>query len=185
MKTTLRQLIKRVMQADPDGVFAHLAVMGDSSSMKKASVEVVRKAYSSVIRELLAFPKQRAGRMPICVREVTDQGEKSYDVAFLNPAYIQPPKGLKPWGGKNPPKGHYNCNANKFNQYFSFGYTEWHKLIDTEVRYDNTLTESQVLAEILWELTFNGWTAAACKKAVKKLEKLLSEAVSEIKDNPA
>ena len=60
------------------------------------------RAYSQTIQELLKKPWTRAYKYPIFVK-MTRQGDESYpDVSLLNTKAVPPPKGKRPWGGKNP-----------------------------------------------------------------------------------
>src|SRR5512137_2224631 len=79
--------------------------------------------YGKVVKELMGKPKVKAYKMPLLVRNNIDPFDKKpyIDVCLLNPRYVAPPKGAKPWGckrGEKPPKGKYNINANKHNRYF-------------------------------------------------------------------
>jgi hypothetical protein len=106
------------------------------------------------------------------------------DVCFLNNRYVAPPKYAKPWGGKNPPKGHYNCNLSKYNKVFAMGFTAWSKLIDTPIVNEAELSSEELAAEILWELTFYGWTEKRVNSHVEGIKTKISKAVKEIKLPP-
>jgi hypothetical protein len=93
---------------------------------------------------------------------------------------VAPPKGAKPWGGKNPPKGHYNCNLSKHNRVFAMGFVPWSKLIDTPVINKAGFSNEQLLAEILWEFTFYGWTEKRVEKRIDEIEGKIKEAIKEI-----
>ena len=56
-------------------------------------------------------------------------------------------------------------------------------MIDTPVlvKTNKSVPLWKVLAHILWELTFNGWTEKLTDKNQKKLEKQLAKAMKEIK----
>lgn len=181
---TLRQLIEQVSQSETEALIAYLCKKDENSLSKPAPAATVRKAYTSVMREFLSMPKQRSGKMPIFLKIVKDSYDNTEycDVCFLNPAYTPPPKRLKPWGGRAP-EGHYNCNANKYNQYFGFGYEKWSELIDTPIINKTNLSDVEQLAEILWEVTFHGWTAKSSEQAVKKITKSLAATVKECKQH--
>ena len=154
---------------------------------KKHSLKETKKTYEKVILELLSKPRTRKYSMSWLVEETTDsfiqETEKKYiDVCFLNPRYVAPDKDLKPWGGKNPPPGHYNCNLNKYNRTFAAGWTRWSKIIDTPIIIDvpNCSIEKAV-AEIIWEMTFYGWTEETVKVEVESLVSKIEEARKEIK----
>jgi hypothetical protein len=141
-------------------------------------------AYIKVIQELLSKKRVKAGSMPICVRWTVNYGEteRYLDTTYKNPKYTPPAKGLKPWGGKAP-KGHYNCNANKYNEHFAFGYEPWSKIIDTPVIFDSDekIGDVEALGAILWELTFHGFSEKECNAFTKKLNKTLSDRMDDIK----
>lgn len=141
-------------------------------------------AYSKVIKELLSKKPTKAGSMPICVYWTVNYGEteRYITTVFKNLKYVAPKKGLKPWGGANPPKGHYNCNANRHNQYFAFGYEKWSKIIDTPVVIDGDekISDVEMLGAILWELTFHGWTEKKVEAFKKDLFASFKAAKKEI-----
>jgi len=148
------------------------------------TLEQTTAAYKPVIVELQRKPKTRKYSMPILVKLSEDwfDHHKYPDVCFLNPTYVAPRKNLKPWGGKNPPKGHYNCNLRKHSETYAMGFTPWSKIIDTPVVNEGGFSNEQLLAEILWELTFYGWTEARVNKKTKELEKSFAAAIKESKE---
>ena len=148
----------------------------------RPSMERTIDSYTRVVNELMQKPKARKYSMSIFVQESTDffDKKKYADVCFLNPKYIAPPKGLKPWGGKNPPKGYYNVNDNKYSRIFATGWTPWSKIIDTPVINDAGYPLEKLLAEILWELTFYGWTEKKVKVHVKEISEKIKKAHKEI-----
>jgi hypothetical protein len=150
------------------------------SRMGEVTPELTAKSYSRVIQELLKKPRSRAYRYPILVRMTRQGGESYADVSLFNTKAVPPPKGLRPWGGK-PPKGYYNCNLSKYSPRFAFGYTSWSKIIDTPVVNRARLKNHELLAVILWELTFNGWTEEQCRDSVQVLKEKLDEARKGIK----
>jgi hypothetical protein len=181
---TLRQLIQVVSQNYCEELLTHLCQRDQTTLQKPVPIETVRKAYTSVMREFLAMPRHRAGSKPIHLKMISQDGEPAYcDVCLLNLNYTPPPKGLKPWGGRAP-KGYYNCNANRYNQYFAFGFTKWQELVDTPIINTTNLSEAAQLAQILGEVTFHGWNAKAAEQAVTKLTKTLEKTVRDIKKQP-
>lgn len=149
----------------------------------RPSMKQTVDAYTNVIDELLSKPHTRAYSMLWLVQESIDPFDKKKyaDVCFLNPKYVAPTKGLKPWGGKNPPKGHYNCNANKYNRTFASGWTSWSKIIDTPIINEIGYSLNKLVAEILWEITFYGWTEAKVDANISFIEDRCKEAKKEIK----
>lgn len=182
---TLRQLLESV---DLGKMFVLINKKDSKNAAKcdRPSMEQTTSSYNAVVNELLGKPKARKYSMPILVKESEDWFDKHKyaDVCFLNPKYVAPKKGLKPWGGtrgKKIPKGHYNCNDNKHNKTFAMGWTPWSKLIDTPVINEAGYTDEKVLAEILWELTFYGWTEKKVDVRVKEIEGKIKEAIKEVK----
>jgi len=144
----------------------------------RCSEETTIKTYSKLIDELKSKPKSKSYKFPIVVKKTCQMIEKKdfIEVCLLNLKYVKPAKGLKPWGGRNCPEGYYNCNANKYNQYFAVGCSNWSDIIDTKIIVKvKGLEWWKVLGEILWELTFYGFTEESHEKFITKLEKSLLE----------
>ena len=156
----------------------------DCSDKDKPPLERTVKAYTKVVQELLSKPRARTDKSSWVVKESVDffSKEKYVDVCFSNPKYVGPPKkGLKPWGGKNPPKGHYNMNDNRYNEYFSAGWASWSKSIDLPVVNKTKYSLERVVAEILWELTWNGWTEEESTGHINTIKDSINQARKEIK----
>jgi len=144
-------------------------------------------AYTHVVEELLSKPKTKAYKMSWLVKESIDPFDKQVypDVCFLNHSYVAPKKGLKPWGGtrgKKIPKGYYNCNAEKHNKTFACGFTPWSEVIDTPIIIEVKFSLEKALAELLWELTFYGWTEKRVSQKVKEIEDSIAQTKKEIKE---
>lgn len=179
---TLRELLQR---ASFQEVFEYINEKDNSYPNKKpVSVKVTVNAYMPVIKELLSKPLAKAYPKHIHVEEVIDDGEKYADVYLVNTNYVAPKPGLKPWGGSKGskiPKGHYNCNLEKYNKRFAFGFVKWGKLIDTPIENHTSYDNNKLLAEILWELTFYGWTEANIDKTMQMITGRVNEAKKQIK----
>jgi hypothetical protein len=152
----------------------------------RPTMEMTVKSYTHVVKELLSKPKVKKYSMPFCVCETKDflDGTLYADVHMLNTKYVAPKKGLKPWGGqrgKPIPKGHYDCNANKHNKRFACGMEPWSKIIDNEIINETKYSLEKIAAEMLWELTFYGWSEESHKTSVNALKDRLKEALKEIK----
>lgn len=142
--------------------------------------------YSNVVKELLSKPKTKAYVYKFLVEEVEDWFDKTLyvDVSLLNPRYVAPDFNLKPWSGsrgQKVPPGHYNCNLSKYNRRLAFGTTSWSRLIDTPVINRTSYCNEYVLGEILWELTFYGWTEKKVKKTWDVIDKRIKKAKEDIK----
>jgi hypothetical protein len=180
---TLREALKTV---DHQTVFRfiwekdqHNACASDRPTLEKTTV-----SYTHVIEELLSKRKCNPYKYPWMVRMAKDLLDKHKypEVVFLNTNYVAPAKGLKPWGGKRPPPGHYNCNSDKHNKYFAAGWVPWSKMIDTEIMHEGKFSLERMVAEILWEITFYGWTEKKVKNRVGDIKKSISKATREIKE---
>lgn len=183
---TLREALKT---ANLDEVYRLINEKDSQNEVEcdRPTLDTTVRAYTHVVEELLSKPKTKAYKLPWLIQESVDpfDGKKYADVCFLNPKYVAPKKGLKPWGGvkgKKIPKGHYNCNLNKHNKTFACGFTPWSQVIDTPIVNEAGFPLEKVLAELLWELTFYGWTESRVKENVKEIEGRISEAVKEIKE---
>jgi len=153
----------------------------------RTPIEVTVKSYSAVINELLGKPKVKAQKMPWVVREAVDFFDKKKypDVCFLNKSYVAPKKGLKPWGGKRGekvPKGYYNANLSKHSKYFAAGMTPWSKVIDTPIVNEAGYSLEKIVAEILWEMTFYGWTEKKVENKCNEISGRINEAMKDIKE---
>jgi hypothetical protein len=181
---TLRQLLRAV---NLDAVYAiiHKKDCNVESKQDTPTLKQTIDAYTPVIHELMLKPKARKYSMSILVRMYKDLFDKHFypDVCFLNPKYVAPPEGHKPWGGnKNMPSKHYNCNLNKHNEIFAMGFTPWSKIIDTPVVNRGGFSNEQLLAEILWELTFYGWTEKKVDTKIKEIKGNINEAMKQVKE---
>lgn len=187
---TLRQLLLRhSSRAQLNKVLDYL-----SNKDKKAGRTVTREgtaaAYTPVVAELVRKPIVPPYAMPFivawCHDAVADEREPSeryVDVTLLNIAYEAPLKGLRPWGcAKNeaPPEGYYNINDSRHSKYFSLTFMKWSELIDTPVLDESGLLPHQILAEILWELTFSGWTEEERQDSLASIKHADDDAMKEI-----
>lgn len=181
---TLRETL---MAVDLDKVYKFINKKDNEYVSKKdrPTLEQTIGAYKPVVKELLHKPRTKTYPLSWLVEECQNPGEdiKYIGVCFLNPKYVAPAKGLKPWGGKNPPKGYYNCNLNKHNRTFGVGFEPWSKIIDTPVII--TAPEcslEEAVAEILWEMTFYGWSEESVISKSNQIKGKLKQAEKEIKE---
>ena len=184
---TLREAIVNVIaDIGIDKIYKLINKKDRKSAVKcdRPTLEQTREAYDKVIVELINKPRAKAYSMHWLLKESIDPFDKKpyADVCFLNPKYVAPPKGTKPWGGKNAPKGHYNCNLNKYNRTFAAGWTPWSKIIDTPIVNEANYPLEKVVAEILWEMTFYGWTEEKVNTNVKAITGKIKESVKEVKE---
>lgn len=133
--------------------------------------------YKNVIIQLMLKPIKKTS-MPFHVSRESylfGESDMTYHVCFLNPKYKKPLKGTKPWCGRNPPNGYFNANLNKYNKYFAVIENDWTKLINADVVVANSARESSievVVAEILWQITFSGFSEKKVTQFIKNLKKI-------------
>ena len=182
---TLREAL---MLADHDTVYAiiHQRDSGNAAECDRPTLAAVVKNYGSVIKELLGKPKVKAYSMPFVVAHAVDPVDRTpfVDVYLRNRRYVEPLKGKEPWGGvrgKKIPRGKYNCNLSKYNLRYSLLGIRWSKLIDTPIETKFITSPEQIVANILWELTFDGWTEEKAAANMEILKERLKEATKEIK----
>jgi hypothetical protein len=177
---TLRKLIKNVLANEPEKIYAYLFARDRRSMAGKVTPERTVKAYGKVLNELSEKPRTRAFAFPIIVTQGRHPEDSEPDVSLLNPKWVRPPKGMRPWGGRRTPKGYYNANLPKYSRYYAFGYTAWSKLIDTPIINRAKLKKYELLGLILGEMTFYGWTEAECEGFLVGLKGELRKAKEEI-----
>jgi hypothetical protein len=148
------------------------------------SFEDCKNAYQNVIIQMMMLGTKKAA-MPLHISYVKESfggiDESYYHVDFLNPKYEEPPQNYKPWGGTNPPDGHYNVNLNKYNKFFAIMGSNRNQLIDAPVIVDQSvidtnITNEQIVAEILWEITFYGFSEKKTEKFLNNLKKRVNSA---------
>lgn len=182
---TLRELFNSV---NLPKVYEHINTKDNSYEGKEpVKIETTINSYSKVVKELTSNKKAKPYKYSILVDRIEDWYDKSlyFEVSLLNKRYVPPPVGLKPWGGgrgKSVPEGYYNCNNTKYNKKFAFGSVKWSEIIDTPIINNTDLSNDQLLGEILWELTFYGWTEAKIKKTWDTIGKRVKEAKREVKE---
>lgn len=183
---TLRQFL---IDCEVTKVYRHIHKKDSKNAAKcdRPSLAQVKNNYGKVVAELICKPPTKPDKMPLVVKKSFDPFDKEpfFEVLFLNPNYTEPPKDAKPWFGKKnkmPKKGYYNSDSDKYNQYFAIGFISWSKLIDTPVHNLTNLSDEEMLGEVLWELTFWGWTEEKVKDHVKDLEGKIDQAIKEVKE---
>lgn len=158
---------------------------GNIAACDRPSMETTIASYTHVIDEFLSKKKTKPYKFPFLVRRLKDpyDGKIYTDVSMLNPDYVAPAEGLKPWGGRKGqpiPEGYYNCNADKHNKVFGCGLTPWRKIIDTEIINESGYSLEKIVAELLWEITFYGWSETQVAGTFKDLQGRLTEALEDI-----
>lgn len=180
---TLRELLKSI---DRDKFF-RLVNKRDRGMFfeNPPSMERTIQQYTKLLGEFLNIPNKPPYNLKLYVENYFDLFTKSNRLiaGLLNPKYIgPPPKGLKPWGckkGQEPPKGYYNVNSSEYNKTFGLIWTPWSKIIDTEIVNKSRSSNEKIAAEILRELTFEGWTERTRAKNIRATKKLLDERAKE------
>lgn len=140
-------------------------------AMQKSEFETCANAYKNVIAQLLMKPVKKAA-MPLHIsylkEDYGDSNEYYYHVNFLNPKYVEPPTGK------------YNSNLKKYNKYFGILGGNWNDIVNAEVVIDDSacnITIETLVAEILWEITFFGYS----EKQQNDFVDCLKEKTKEIK----
>lgn len=144
---------------------------------KSYSLIACTQAYREVIVQMMMKPIRKVSTS-IHVSYAEDSfGENRdmyYHVSLLNLKYQEPPSGTLPWHGSNPPEGYYNANLQKYNQFFALLGSDWTSLINSNVVVDQSADNANnevLLAEILWEISFFGFTEKKTNQFIKNLEK--------------
>ena len=104
------------------------------------------------------------------------------DVCFLNNYYVDVGN-RKPWGGEDFPEGYYNINDDKYNKFFCIS-SDWSELLEKEIVIHNSvedITDLDLLAFLIWEMTFYGFSRKEIKKFDDELKKSLKESIEEMK----
>ena len=143
------------------------------------------EAYTKVIDELLHLPPTSPCKLSWYVKYETDwfDQHRYVDVSLFNHQYVRPNTKLKPWGGTNGkpvPKGYYDCNLDIHNEFFGAGFTPWNKMIDTPIINTTRLPVEDVVAAILYELTFWGWSNKQVKSKTKEILGRCKESIENI-----
>jgi len=149
------------------------------------SFEEYTTVFKNVIVQMMLKPiKKSKSAMPLYVsyqiNTIEGNDESYYFVSFLNLKYVEPPKDCKPWGGSNHPEGYYNCNLNKYNKFFAVVGNNWTQLVNSTVIVDQSaldanITNEQLVAEILWEITFYGYSEKKSDQVLKNINKRVTE----------
>lgn len=189
---TLRQLILRHSSDEElSKMFDYLYKRDKEAIRSDVTREWVEGSYTSVVFELLNKPMTTPYDKPIFVSMAKDDFDPEVapveyvDVSLLNPNYVPPAEGLEPWGcrkGEQPPTGYYDANDEKHIHYYAFGFCKWSEVIDTPVLDETGLPEHEVLAEILWEMTFYGWTEKDNNNTFDDIKERCARAMKDIEE---
>jgi len=177
------KLIDLIKVCDRSKVFDFILKKGDEGDSKNNTIEYVTSAYSSTLDEMLK-KELKESRYKIYVKMETDwhfnylkenpdkkhitdtDDVKDYqyiDASLLNLDFEgHPDRSLEAWGGKSEdkndcPEGCYNCNYEGYQEYYGIGNTSWGSLLNSEIVDTLNLSNENLLAEILWEITFYGF----------------------------
>lgn len=159
LNITLRGLLE---ECDPAAVLERLC--------RKHLAEHDNMPYAAAMAELLALPPTKPG-LPILLSSYHDDDDDApyIDVALWNTAWTPAPPGGDP-----------HCEAH--SQVLGMGLTSWVELIDAAI-YASDLgavlrlcpTLPDVLAEVLWELTFYGWSDVDVQATREDIVKSMDE----------
>jgi hypothetical protein len=190
---TLRQAL---LEVDLNKVYKliHKKNLKNVAECDRPQLNTVINQYSKVVEELLSLKCHKSYKYPWYIKYEEDwyqtyckEHNEKYDgdgkyisVCLYNPHYVKPDSSLKPYGRMKKekiPKGHYDCNADKHQEFFAAGFTSWNNVIDSEVIISIKISRERAIAELLWELTFYGWTNKKVKENCKKLQDSLEESL--------
>lgn len=146
---TLRQIINHVMNR---GAITHVtSCIHHSYYNKSTDYVVLLHQYTCVIRELLDLgPDNTYADHTIVLREVADDEHTYVDVHLEHDGTT-----------------------------FAVDYIDWTRLIDLQIRDDIGLQAHDILAHILWEITFHGFTNSKVKQSRETLENLCNSLSAE------
>ena len=114
---------------------------------------------------------------------------KYIDVSLTNPNFEHlPDYSLKPWGGSSDskndcPDGYYNVNYDGYQKFFAVGNVNWGEFSNMEVVSEIGVPDHVIAAEILWELTFYGFSEKDQDEFWDGLKKSTQKMKEEIKNN--
>lgn len=186
---TLREHLKSI---DRTKIFEYIFIKDSQyiAECDRPTMEKVVRNYSHVIDELLSKPIVPPYKYPIVVRMNTDwyDGHEYLHSNFKNLSYEPPPENLKPfYSDKNHPQvpdGFYDANDEKYIDCYGFGMEKWSVIIDCDVLNESGKPIENAIGEILWELTFHGWTEKKAAANVEKIMECIEESIKTI-DNSA
>lgn len=156
-----------------------------------------RQAYVEAISEILTMkPAAKQSTLFVELRKADVLNEEDYiNVNIINPDFVTEPDadiklGLLPWGGNDEdradcPEGHYNVNWRGFQRYYALSGLNRSEIIEAPIEVSDEAYEylernfERIIAEIIYELTFYGYTE---KSSTEFWDKLTAEA-DEIKEN--
>lgn len=167
--------------------------------MDAEEVEVLNSNYLSYIHEVISSNKPDEVKTLVVKKTVTSEhgfypvgGEEEYiDILIKNEKFVESPPNdtLKPWGGEHDkkddcPEGHYNLNWEGYNEYFGTGWLDhekiWHGPIEVDDNAWEMLNESihEVMANVLYELTFYGYTTKVRNEFAEDMDRRLEDVKS-------
>lgn len=157
-------------------------------------IESLVEAYTSVYLRLIEFGEWTWFRSkysvsayvnpPLEIPDMDDEDNEPFlDISLLNKHYEEPPVDAKWWGGDSKikddaPVGHYNVNYECYAKYFSIDFMPWRVTVNLELDIDESALEytiEQILAEYIYNVTFNGFQEIGYLKSKKELMSILDE----------
>ena len=169
MQKTIREVISSVNLNNIFTILANNHLEANEDKSFDEHFEECKKSYAATINELLAYPPCDNPH-EVIVKLITEKwgdyvGETYMEFTIKNNDFIRDPEpNLEPWGGgedeNDCPEGHYNCNWRGYQREYGIAGLDrakfaWGKFIldDSVVNHDI----EEILAEFLWELTFEGF----------------------------
>lgn len=149
-----------------------------------------RNAYSRVLNKLLSFGEWTWFRDKyVLVFRVGDafanDDDSFIDTCLRNKKFEPFDESLKPWGGNykdknDAPDGYYNMNYENHNKFVSASFMPWRVLINLEFEVNDGVgdivnTTEDLIAEFLYEITFDGYSESSYTKLKRSLKKQIRD----------
>lgn len=160
--------IKKLIDISDLEVVYNILLDRNTNSFNKdsaLSIEGIRSLYGATCLTLLIKPNKEPNKDFKLYISDCPHGT-GVDVSLLNLNYEKPKDGLEPWGcigDSEVPYGYYDANSIKHAKLLSIGNTPWVELSNMDIIVDEScqLSNEEILANLLWEITFYGFDEKA------------------------
>ena len=142
----------------------HNETIDDAINIKAS----IRDAYSKVVDDLMSRPVLQK-KNTIVVHNVKDDINNSnyIEVVFKNKNYVKPPENK-----------HYDYNDEKYQQYFALGgQISWTEYNNSNIINEINASNEELVTEILWEITFYGFSEETSHDFWNKLDSEINNAM--------
>jgi hypothetical protein len=137
-------------------------------SDKTKDFDSLKEAYNHSIEELLLLNPSDKQTDDFEIEVYLDTSD---DPAFVHVHYIN-----KKFEGI--PDEEYDINDDRYQKYFAMGFTPWNELLSLDVTVRECmkhLTPEEICAELLWEITFYGFTEEKMMEEKAELDRRIEE----------